>query len=68
MLFVPIFFIIKNPTNSAIEDFAKVVDGDGCDRFVVFKTVDKTAADAVGVDKLVCRQSLFFQRFEKRLV
>ena len=60
--------MLKNTIYSAIENFAEVVDCHGCDRFIVFKTVDKTATDAVGVDKLVCRQFLFFQRFEKRLV
>ena len=67
-LFIPISLIFKNPLNSAIEDPAEVVDSHGRDRFIVFKTVDKTAAETIGVDKLVCCKSLFFQRFEKRLV
>ena len=67
-LFIPISLIFNDPLNSAIEDPAEVVDSDGRDRFIVFKTVDKTAAETIGVDKLVCRQSLFFQRFEKRFV
>ena len=67
-LFIPISLIFKDPLNSAIEDSAEVVDSDGRDRFIVFKTVDKTAAETVCVDKLVRCKSSFLQRFEKRLV
>ena len=51
------FFILKIEQyilNSAVKNCAKVIESYGAYGFVVLQTVNKTSADAVAVNELIC--------------
>ena len=58
-----IIFIDNYVFNAAIKNLTKVIKSDGTYGLIVFKPVKQAAADAVGVDKFISCNILFFHCF-----
>lgn len=54
MLFSVIFNKNQDIFNSALQNSAKVVEGDSADRLIVLESVNQATADTVLIYKLIC--------------
>ena len=54
--------------NTAVKKTAEVIQGDGGNRLVVLQSIQKTAADMITLDQLICSYPFFLHGFVEGLV